>query len=42
MEDEMMNKFPTTNELAEKFENDKEKLMNIKELVGQYKHGLAK
>ena len=42
MEYEMLNKFPTTNDLAEKFENDKERLMNIKQLVGMYKHGLAK
>jgi hypothetical protein len=42
MEDELSNKFPKTNELSAEFSHEKERLMNIKMMVGQYKVGLSK
>ena len=42
MEDELQNKFPKTNELSQDFLREKERLMNIKMMVGQYKVGLSK
>lgn len=42
MEDDIANKFTSTDKVTEDFESEKERLVVIKQLVLRYKNGLAK
>jgi len=42
MEDDIANKFTKTDQVTEEFENEKERLIVIKQMVLKYKNGLAK
>jgi len=42
MEDDIQNKFSRTDQLTGNFEDEKKRLVVIKQLVSQYKNGLSK